>query len=71
VQGTLRVLTPRCAPRVAQVPDVNDKRYQPGPPAAGEEEAVRLPSQVHENPTAACAVPRVVQHPSGTEGPVI
>lgn len=31
-----------------QVPDVNDKRYQPGPPAEGEEEAIREGSQVRD-----------------------
>ena len=50
MQGMLVAFKSYWAPRNAQVPDVNDKRYQPGPPAEGEEEAVRLVgSQVHEH----------------------
>lgn len=54
MQGMLISSRPLCNFCVAQVPDVNDKRYQPGPPAEGEEEAVRLPSQVHEHSQQLC-----------------
>lgn len=55
-----------CAP---QVPDANDKRYQPGPPAEGEEEAVRLEgSQVCKHSTAVWLRCRCLPNTSGTEG---